>query len=82
VTQSAEALPIQSRLKILVVEDDALAQKVMAERLAKHAVEFAASLKEARARLEARPPDICFIDLDLGDGKECAGLELIPIAVA
>lgn len=71
----------QSKLKILVVEDDPLAQTVMRERLGDHAVEFAANVDEARARLETRP-DICFIDLDLGDGKECSGLELIPAAVS
>ncbi len=70
------------KLKILVVEDDPLAREVMAERLAKHAVEFAVNVEEARVCLEARLPDICFIDLDLGDGKECSGLELIPVAVS
>lgn len=71
-----------SKLKVLVVEDDPLAQNVMAERLAKHAVELAPSVGEARRLLEAAKPDVCFIDLDLGDGKECSGLELIPDAVA
>lgn len=71
-----------SKLKILVVEDDPLARQVMAERLTKHAVEFAGGVEEARARLEARPPDLCFIDLDLGDGKDCSGLDLIPTAVS
>lgn len=71
-----------SKLKILVVEDDPLARTVMAERLVDHAVEFAVNVEEARGRLETRPPDICFIDLDLGDGKECSGLELIPVAVS
>jgi len=59
---------VAHQLKILVVEDDPLAQTVMRERLGDHAVEFAANVAEARARLETRP-DICFIDLDLGDGK-------------
>jgi DNA-binding NtrC family response regulator len=75
-------LPLKSKLKILVVEDDPLARTIMAERLAGHAVEFAVSLEEANARLEARPPEVCFTDLDLGDGKECSGLELIPAAVS
>lgn len=79
---NAEQSPKTSKLKILVVEDDPLAQKILGERLTKHAVEFAGSLSEARARLAARPPDVCFIDLDLGDGRECSGLELIPAAVA
>jgi two-component system nitrogen regulation response regulator GlnG len=82
VEHNAEESPKTSKLKILVVEDDPLAQKILGERLTKHAVEFAGSLSEARERLEARPPDVCFIDLDLGDGRECSGLELIPAAVA
>lgn len=74
--------PKTSKLKILVVEDDPLARQVMAERLTKHAVEFAGGVEEARARLEARPPDVCFIDLDLGDGKDSSGLDLIPTVVS
>jgi DNA-binding NtrC family response regulator len=74
--------PKASKLKVLVVEDDPLARNVMAERLAKHAVEFARSAAEARRLLEAGRPDVCFIDLDLGDGNECSGLELIPAAVS
>lgn len=54
----------------------------MAERLAGHAVEFAVDVAAARGSLESIPPDMCFIDLDLGDGKECSGLELIPVAVS
>lgn len=82
VEHNVEQSPKSSKLKVLVVEDDPLARQFMAQRLARHAVEFAASVDEARARLDARPPEVCFIDLELGDGKDCSGLDLIPVAVA
>ena len=38
--------------------------------------------RELMAKLEAKRYDICFIDLMLGTGDDCAGLELIPLAAA
>src|SRR5262245_45657157 len=73
---------MSAKLAILVVEDDALARKVMASRLTGHAVEFAADAASAKAKLSAAIPDLCFIDLDLGDGQDCSGLTVIPEAVA
>jgi DNA-binding NtrC family response regulator len=73
--------PRQAGLKILVVEDEKLPQAIMAEHLAGQRVEFAGNLAEARSRLEAGQLDLCFIDLNLGDGEEASGLKLIPLAV-
>lgn len=71
-----------AKLSILVIEDDPLARKVMAAQIGEHAVEFAPDAASARQKLEAGNPDLCFIDLELGDGEDCAGLDLIPLAVA
>jgi DNA-binding NtrC family response regulator len=69
-----------NRLRILVVEDDKLAQKVMGQNLAHHAVEFAGDLESARSKLANERFDLCFIDLNLGPGDECSGLKVIPLA--
>ena len=69
-------------LSILVVEDDALARKVMASHLKEHTVDFAEDAAAARRKIEAGRHDLCFIDLQLGDEDSRAGLELIPLAAA
>lgn len=69
------------KLNILVVEDDKLAQKVMAQHLAGHEVEFAGDLAAALAKLGARRYDLCFIDLQLGADDAWSGLKVIPLAV-
>ena len=72
-----------AKLNILVVDDDPLAQKVLASHLAGHDVEFARDAASARKKLDGGRLDLCFIDLKLGaQDKECSGLTLIPIAAA
>lgn len=70
------------KLQILVIEDDLLAQKVMSAQLKEHSVDFARDAAAARLKLETDKPDICFIDLELGDGGAASGLDLISLAVS
>jgi len=70
------------KLSILVVEDDPLARKVMASHLGEHAVDFASDEAAAKEKLKTGRHDLCFIDLELADGKESSGLNLIPLATA
>lgn len=70
------------RLSILVVEDDALARKVLTEHLKVHEVDLAPDLAAARRKLSAGKHDLCFIDLKLGEDDDCSGLELLPLAVS
>lgn len=65
---------------ILVIEDDALARLNLEDALAGHKVDFAVNKEDARKKLESGKPDVCFIDLSLGDDDDCSGLELIPLA--
>ena len=69
------------KLRILVVEDDKLAQKIMARHLAGHAVELAVDFNAAKRQLESGRYDLCFFDLQLGEDGEPSGLKLIPMAV-
>ncbi|MFA5140473.1 MAG: sigma-54 dependent transcriptional regulator [Elusimicrobiota bacterium] len=69
-----------SKLKVLVVEDERLGQKIMAKHLTGHLVEFAGDLAAAKQRLDAGRFDLCFIDLHLGEGDRPSGLELIRMA--
>jgi two-component system nitrogen regulation response regulator GlnG len=71
-----------AKLDILVIEDDALARKVLGKHLAGHNLDTANDTDAAKAKLAANRYDICFIDLMLGTGDDCAGLELIPLAAA
>jgi len=71
-----------AKLSILVIEDDPLARRVMAEHLSGHDVRFAADAKAARSALDSSSPSICFVDLSLGDGDTNSGLDLIPLAAA
>jgi DNA-binding NtrC family response regulator len=71
-----------AKLDILVIEDDALARKVLAKHLFGHNLDMAENAETAKAKLAANRYDICFIDLMLGAGNDCAGLELIPLAAA
>ena len=70
------------KLKILVVEDDPLARKIMETQLRGHDVEFARDVASARRKIAAKRNEVCFIDLRLGDKDDFAGLELIPEALA
>lgn len=69
------------KLKVLLVEDDPLARKLMTAQLSDHEVDFAADMATARKKISARNIDICFIDLKL-DKDDHSGLELIPLAAA
>ncbi len=69
-------------LSILVVEDEPLARKVLADRLNGHQVDFAADMATAHEKLQAGAHDICFIDLKLAQTDDCSGLKLIPLAAA
>jgi DNA-binding NtrC family response regulator len=70
------------KLKVLVVEDDPLARKIMEAHLRGHDVEFAHDVPSARRKIASRRNEVCFIDLRLGDKDDFAGLELIPEALA
>lgn len=75
-------MTFMEKLSILVVEDDALARKVMQAHLAAHDVDFAEDKPSALRKLQANKPDVCFIDLNLGKDDAQSGLELIPVAAA
>ncbi len=68
------------KLKILVVEDDPLARKVMEAQLREHDVDFAHDAASARRKIASKRNEVCFIDLMLGDKDDLAGLELISAA--
>ncbi|HAZ07654.1 MAG TPA: hypothetical protein DCZ01_03815, partial [Elusimicrobia bacterium] len=68
--------------KILVVEDDPLARKIMEAQLKGHDVEFAHDAPSARRKIASKRSEVCFIDLKLGDKDNFGGLELIPEALA
>lgn len=70
-------------LKILVVEDDPLALKLLKGQLASHDVEVGTDAASGRKQIARRRNDICFIDLKLGPKEgDKSGLELLPAAVA
>jgi len=68
------------KLNIFVLEDDKLAQKVMAASLSAHNVDMAGDLKTALKKLETGKYDIGFFDLMLGPGDDYSGLKAIPKA--
>ncbi|MFI5363165.1 MAG: sigma-54-dependent transcriptional regulator [Elusimicrobiota bacterium] len=70
------------KLKILVVDDDPLARKVMEAQLRGHDVEFASDVASARRKIATKSHEVCFIDLRLGEKDDFAGLELIPEVLA
>ncbi|MEK7232436.1 MAG: sigma-54 dependent transcriptional regulator [Elusimicrobiota bacterium] len=70
------------KLKVLVVEDNPLARKLMSAELSDHDVDFAPDLVTGREKIAAGGNAICFIDLKLGDKDNCSGLELVPLAVS
>ncbi len=71
-----------TKLKILVVEDNALVREIMAGNLEGQVVDFASDRAAAERKLKAGEYDICFLDLDLGDNDGYSGLKLIPLAVS
>ncbi|OGR70925.1 MAG: hypothetical protein A2089_10255 [Elusimicrobia bacterium GWD2_63_28] len=70
------------KLKIFVLEDDKLAQKVMCAHLAEHAVDLAGDLKTALKKLADNKYDIGFFDLMLGPDDDYSGLKAIEAAAA
>ena len=70
------------KLKILIIEDDKLAQDILADNLAGQTVDFAGDKTAAERKLKAERYDICFIDLMLGENDDYSGLKLIPLAVS
>ncbi len=71
-----------NKYSILIVDDDPLTRKVLTRQLSNHNVDTASSFNSAYRKLEKQRYDLCFIDLELGKGDNCSGLELIPLAVA
>lgn len=73
--------------RVLLVEDDASLGQTLVERLAKegHHVEWARSVRDARARLEAHAWDLAIVDVRLPDGsgfglaRELRGRSAMPI---
>jgi DNA-binding NtrC family response regulator len=78
---SPEKEPMK-KLNILVLEDDKLAQKVMAAHLSAHNVDIAGDLKTALNKIETAKYDIGFFDLMLGPDDDYSGLKAIQPAVA
>jgi len=70
------------KLNILVLEDDKLAQKVMAAHLAAHTVDVAGDLKTVLKKIEGGRYDIGFFDLMLGPDDDYSGLKAIAAAAA
>ena len=66
-------------MRILVIEDDKLAQTVMASHLAAHDTAFADSKPEAEKLLKKGVYNICFVDLKLGKDDDFSGLSLLPV---
>jgi len=70
------------KLKILVVDDDAIARDTLVGLLTGHDVEEAADRAQAERELGGSRFDICFIDLQLGKCDDFSGLKVIPTAKA
>ena len=70
------------KLNILVLEDDRLAQKVMAASLILHNVDIAGDLKTALKKIASGSYDIGFFDLMLGPDDDYSGLKAIAAAAA
>jgi len=70
------------KLNILVLEDDKLAQKVMAVHLAGHNVDLADDLKTSLKKIEGAKYDLGFFDLMLGPDDDYSGLKAIAAAAA
>jgi len=66
------------KLKILVIEDDKLAQAVMARHLAAHSVTTASCKSQAEKLLKSDDYDMCLVDLKLGKDDDFSGLSLLP----
>jgi DNA-binding NtrC family response regulator len=69
------------RIKILVVEDDALACEVIEQCLKGHEVHAVHDVLGAKKKLRQHHYDLCFVDLKLGQHDDYSGLTLIPLAI-
>jgi len=70
------------KLKILLVEDDKLFQKLLARKLSQHNVDIADNYQSALDKLNSIKYDMAFFDLMLGKDDDYSGLKLIPIAIS
>lgn len=68
------------KLRILIIEDDKLAQAVMGKHLADNLLDFASDMHTAEKLLKTGKHDICFVDLKLGKDDDYSGLKLLPLA--
>lgn len=69
-----------NRIKVLIVEDDLLLQKIVAKNIKSGHIEFASDKYEAFKKLKNSDYDICFADLMLGENDEYSGLEIVKEA--
>ena len=70
------ALAMNSRLRVLVVEDDAVLCEMLCENLeSEYTVSPAHSCAEALAKMKQQPADVAILDYNLPDGT---GLSLMP----
>jgi len=69
-----------NKIKVLIVEDDLLLQKVIAKNIKNGQLEFATNKNEAFEKLENNNYDICFVDLMLGEDDNYSGLEVVKKA--
>jgi DNA-binding NtrC family response regulator len=68
------------RFNILVVEDDALIQKIIGKNLKGNTVDFVSNKDEAFKKLDSKRYDIAFVDLMLGENDNYSGLRVIEKA--
>ena len=69
-------------MKILIVEDNSLARKLLKGFLKGHETDFAENIAQTQKYLSENEYDLAFLDLDLGDGEDLAGLELAKVCKA
>ena len=68
-------------LKILIVDDEKLSRIKIKSHLSSHYIVEAASYEEAVTKL-SQSFDLCFLDLNLDNGMELLGFEVLKIAVS
>ncbi len=73
---------IMEKLNILVLDDDKLAQKVIAAQLGAHNTDLAGDLKTTLKKIADNRYDIGFFDLMLGPDDDYSGLKAIAAAAA
>ena len=70
------------KLKILLVEDDKIFQKLLTKKLSGHIIDIADNYDTALNKINFSHYEIVFLDLNLGKNDDYSGLKLIPLAVA